>query len=522
MKKLVLLLMAALALPVMAQQTFATKSQDMRTTDRTEMVNIVPMKATVWGQLPTAPKTRGEKTVWDFETQDQLDMWTSFDADGDSYSWEVDNYYSCNGGTYSLVSRSFYGNALDPDNWLISPMLELGEGLSFFAMNYSSYWSDKIAVYVCVGNPETVDDFVKISEDIIAPTQWTEYAFDLSEYEGQLGCIAIRHYDCYDCFRVYVDYITTGMPLTVPMPTTPVEVLVEPGQDNAAVMWDDEDDTVWNLRYRVYTEQPEATGYLWDFEEDTQGNTDTSLPGGWTTIDADGDGYAWYHLTGENYKNHSGIGHVTSASYMSGILYPDNWLVSPEVTLQGNLSFWACGQDASYASEVFAVYVCTGDPTDPSSFVKISDDLTATGEMTEYTFDLSEYEGQTGYVAIRHYNVYDMFRLNVDDILIGEIPEPVEEAEWIYVYDLDDVNYIIENLDEETTYEVQVQAVNEYGVSAWTESVIFTTKTKTSINEIVTEVKGDNIYYNLMGQKMNPANLPAGIYIHNGQKVIVK
>ena len=44
MKKLVLLLMAALALPVMAQMT-ATKSQDMRTTDRNEMVNIVPMKA---------------------------------------------------------------------------------------------------------------------------------------------------------------------------------------------------------------------------------------------------------------------------------------------------------------------------------------------------------------------------------------------------------------------------------------------------------------------------------------------
>ncbi len=518
MKKLVLLLMAALALPVMAQQTFATKSQDMRTTDRTEMVNIVPMKATVWGQLPTAPKTRGEKTIWDFETQDQLDMWTSFDADGDSYSWEVDNYYSCNGGTYSLVSRSFYGNALDPDNWLISPMLELGEGLSFFAMNYSSYWGDKIAVYVCPGNPETTDDFVKISEDIIAPTQWTEYTFDLSEYEGQLGCIAIRHYDCYDCFRVYVDYITTGMPLTVPMPTTPEEVIVEPDVNEATVLWTDEDDAVWNLRYRVYTEQPEPTGYLWDFEEDTDDNTNTELPAGWTTIDEDGDGYAWYHLTGENFKNHSGIGHVTSASYMSGILYPDNWLVSPKVTLQGGLSFWACGQDPSYAGEVFAVYVST----DNREWVKISDDITATGEMTEYTFDLSEFAGQEGYVAIRHYNVYDMFRLNVDDVQIGELSEPVEEAEWIVVEGIEDVTYVIEQLTENTTYEVQVQAVNEYGVSAWTESTIFTTGTPTSIEEIAAEVKGDNRYYNMMGQEVDGNNLPAGIYIHNGKKILVK
>ena len=65
-------------------------------------------------------------------------------------------------------------------------------------------------------------------------------------------------------------------------------------------------------------------------------------------------------------------------------------------------------------------------------------------------------------------------------------------------------------------------AVSEYGESDWTPSTIFTTKTKTAINEIVTDVKGDNNYYNLMGQKMDPANLPAGIYIHNGKKVFVK
>ncbi len=46
-------------------------------------------------------------------------------------------------------------------------------------------------------------------------------------------------------------------------------------------------------------------------------------------------------------------------------------------------------------------------------------------------------------------------------------------------------------------------------------------------NSAVTEVKaatatGDNAYYNLMGQRMTGNNLPAGIYIHNGRKVVVK
>ena len=45
------------------------------------------------------------------------------------------------------------------------------------------------------------------------------------------------------------------------------------------------------------------------------------------------------------------------------------------------------------------------------------DDIIATGVTTTYTVDLSAYEG-TGSVAIRHYDISDMFRLNVDDIVV--------------------------------------------------------------------------------------------------------
>ena len=46
--------------------------------------------------------------------------------------------------------------------------------------------------------------------------------------------------------------------------------------------------------------------------------------------------------------------------------------------------------------------------------------------------------------------------------------------------------------------------------------------TSTGIQEIEAAKAGDNAYYNLMGQKFNGENLPAGIYIHNGQKVMEK
>ena len=43
-----------------------------------------------------------------------------------------------------------------------------------------------------------------------------------------------------------------------------------------------------------------------------------------------------------------------------------------------------------------------------------------------------------------------------------------------------------------------------------------------AIDEINVERVQDNNYYDLMGRKMNSNNLPAGIYIHNGKKIIVK
>lgn len=44
----------------------------------------------------------------------------------------------------------------------------------------------------------------------------------------------------------------------------------------------------------------------------------------------------------------------------------------------------------------------------------------------------------------------------------------------------------------------------------------------TSIQEVKTTPVEDDVYYNLMGQRFTAGNLPAGIYIHNGKKVVVR
>ncbi|MBQ6167856.1 MAG: hypothetical protein IJK41_10575 [Muribaculaceae bacterium] len=52
--------------------------------------------------------------------------------------------------------------------------------------------------------------------------------------------------------------------------------------------------------------------------------------------------------------------------------------------------------------------------------------------------------------------------------------------------------------------------------------ITYTYSKSTSVEEVKAATAESNVYYNLMGQKFTEGNLPAGIYIHNGQKVIVK
>ena len=221
------------------------------------------------------------------------------------------------------------------------------------------------------------------------------------------------------------------------------------------------------LRYR--TPAIEERTFFDDFEGDISA---------WTFVDSDGDGFNWeQHInTGSgNFDTYSGDGCVTSASYdsnTSSALFPDNWLISPQVELGSRVSFWADGQDASYADEHFAIYVSTTGPN-IANFTQISDEFVATGDYIEYSASLSAYTGQMGYVAIRHFNVTDMFYLNIDDFSIYSETTPA--GAWTTANGVNSP-YTISGLSPETAYEVQVQSVcgGQDGSSVWT-STTFTT-----------------------------------------------
>ena len=161
------------------------------------------------------PATVGH--LWDLPIpgyEEQIEDFDIYDADGDGQCWSL--WYSDDTQTDACFGSESYSSsyytALSPDNWLITKAVGLGGTLKFKTWNYSSSYPDMIAVYVCT-NPDWTDvsEFVLLQDNITPGTTPEEYTIDLSAYEG-MGCIAFRHYNCYDMWRIMLDDIEIVMP----------------------------------------------------------------------------------------------------------------------------------------------------------------------------------------------------------------------------------------------------------------------------------------------------------------------
>ena len=361
----------------------------------------------------------------------------------------------------------------------------------------------------CITNPSPDDRVWIASDGGDVPGRGDDFVFESgNSYEFTLGIYGTND----------------GVALTVvsPLdPTIPEDVTVTPQTDAADVAWTPgENNESFNLRYREYID-PALLNPFWDFEDESQLE-------GWKIYDNDGDGYNWGYGGGSVGGDESTATQVlTSSSWIStaGALTPDNWLISPEVKLGGNVQFEAWGQDPNYAAEHFAVYVYQGTwdgSNGIDGFVQISDEIVATATNVVYQYDLSAYEGN-GHIAIRHFNVTDEFRLNIDNVKVT-VPGGIDKPEWIEVNDIEAPLYTINELTPETEYEVQVQAVGNNMTTAWTETVNFVTLPAegTAIDEVKAETVAADAWYNLAGMKLNGQPTERGIYINNGKKVVIK
>ena len=358
---------------------------------------------------PTAPPAPG--VIWDFE-QDPIAQGFTFldqDGDGNNWYWHMNTgmgNYSAHSGDGVAASNSYdndSGMALTPNNWMLTPAFTGGSITFWMTAQDPSYSNDFIGVYVSTDGGNTWSDELFGQ---MTPTSYQQFTVDLSAYAGQTINVAFRHYNSYDMFIAVIDDIEVsgasdpGDPTPVPTtaPTTapteaPTTAPVDPG-----------------------------TGIIWDFEQDP-------VAQGFAFLDQDGDGHNWEWMYGAEYSDHThheGIGFMASESYVNyvGALTPDNWMVTPEFS-GTQLTFWAAGQDPSWAAEYLGVFVSVDGGSSWSNEIF---GCTLTGSDTQYTVDLSAYANVRTpiKVAIRHYNVTDMFRANVDyiEVLGGSSDQP--------------------------------------------------------------------------------------------------
>ncbi|MBQ8761575.1 MAG: choice-of-anchor J domain-containing protein [Bacteroidales bacterium] len=333
---------------------------------------------------------------------------------------------------------------------------------------------------------------------------WYKFSVDLKDYAGQEVWLAIRHFNSCDQYVILVDDVTlqntrdaksvgfyqislNGVPEDeVTVPYYQHENLIIGEQYTTAVTTyyttGVSEESTYTWTYAGCNQYPGVTEFAGEYndgtvvlnwtlpaagnDDDDDNDDDNDDPvamswdfedgtlGGWTTIDADGDGNNWLNsneVLGQGNGYNGSNYFAMSESYINyvGPLNPDNYLVSPEkisVSAGTKISFWACAQDENYPFEHFGVAVSTAGNSSASDFTTISEwTINAKGSRqgerslrqsawTQYEADLSEYAGQEVYVALRHFNCTDQYFLDVDDIAITSSKE-TREGTWAYYDD---------------------------------------------------------------------------------------
>ncbi|MFH1121615.1 MAG: choice-of-anchor J domain-containing protein [Bacteroidota bacterium] len=142
--------------------------------------------------------------------------WTAVDQDGDGSNWYIDTYEA----EIYAVSRSYDGEPLSPENYLISPQISLTGLAGTVKLRYTiqvadeEYFAEHYKVAVSTtGN--AVGDFTNIvfeetctADDYYeVPPYWHERIVDLTPFMGQSIYLTFCHYNCTDMYKFLLDSI---------------------------------------------------------------------------------------------------------------------------------------------------------------------------------------------------------------------------------------------------------------------------------------------------------------------------
>lgn len=155
--------------------------------------------------------------VEDFEGG--IGAWSTIDGDGDGSNWVamLDLGGTAHGGTNAAQSESWNGAALTPNNYLISPQIDLTSAsgtifLKYFVAGQDPDWESEHYGVMISTTGTAVGDFSMLYQETLPIVgdviTYFERSLDLSAYAGQNIYIAFRHFACTDMFRLNLDDVS--------------------------------------------------------------------------------------------------------------------------------------------------------------------------------------------------------------------------------------------------------------------------------------------------------------------------
>ena len=390
------------------------------------------------------------------------------DLDAEGWTAQVT---SSSSGIYNAGSSTAYEgeylfrfNYSEQSAYLVSPLLtgtDAGVDLSFFYKEYSSTYGDE-QFYVGYTTDETVTDPSEFTYGTIvtASTVWQEYTASLP---ARTKRIAIQ-YVYNDAFYLYLDAFSFEVPAACPTPTN--LTVTNLGPFSATLNWTSEASN-FNVRYRT------AVGYTPVWEDDFENGLDqwTILHGDEATAPSGGYWYLIDPSSGLSFDAHSGTHVASSWSWNNSAYNADNYLVTPQINLQGAVKFYV-RTNQGWPDQYEVLLSTTGNTIEDFTVtLQAMATAPANGEWNEVVIPLTGYSGQ-GYIAIHHQD-YDANYLCIDDFGIYEI---IPAGSWIDAT-ANTTTLALTGLSDETDYEWQVQAVcgGQDGSSEWSSIATFQT-----------------------------------------------
>jgi len=189
----------------------------------------------------------------DFESGG-LGSWTTIDNDGDGHNWDISTSGKPHGGTGLATSASWIKDigAVTPDNWLISPAIDLSSETGTIMVEYwvsaqdQTWPSEKYKLVVSKTGTAAADFIEVLYEEVVTAGEEANNFYhyrlaNLSAYVGETIYLAWVHYDCTDMFMINLDDVVVFENTTVDAAITAVTA---PSNESTCTLTDSEAVTV--------------------------------------------------------------------------------------------------------------------------------------------------------------------------------------------------------------------------------------------------------------------------------------